>query len=196
MSQPTQPAYGRPAYNYNAGPSYGAGGGGYPPPSQSVPPQSDPQAFYSPNLQQETPAGYPPQSNPQPFYMLPPQPQQQPSGQPHPQQPPSTAGTIPKPLSADPYAPQQQRISSTTRPQSLAQPTGTSHCRLRLPCRQHPPRIHSTSATARATATIRSLPAAAATTPTTASADPTAIATAALSTAPTAAAIISPPIDV
>ncbi|KAF2275342.1 uncharacterized protein EI97DRAFT_443210 [Westerdykella ornata] len=118
MSQPQQPAYGRP-YGYNAPPpvSYG-----YPPSSPT--PQQEPGRYgYGgpPAGPQEPPSQYPPAGANSAFYVVPPgsQPQQQ-------QRPPQQQ--TPKPSQpTDAYPPQQGRIP-TARPQSFApQELATGH---------------------------------------------------------------------
>ncbi|KAF2649010.1 hypothetical protein K491DRAFT_698467 [Lophiostoma macrostomum CBS 122681] len=118
MSQPQQPAYGRPAYGYNAPPP--ATYGGYPP--SSPPPQQEPNRYNyggaPPSGPQEPPSQYPPAGTNPAFFMVPPgqQPQQRPQQQtPKPTQP------------ADPYAVPTGRVPSA-RPQSFApQELATGH---------------------------------------------------------------------
>ncbi|KAF2472637.1 uncharacterized protein BDR25DRAFT_302749 [Lindgomyces ingoldianus] len=119
MSQPHQPAYGRP-YGYNAPPP-----GAYPGYAPtSPPPQQEPSRYnyggMPPAASQEPPSQYPPAqqngpgSNPA-FFMVPPN-QQRPQQQ------------SPKPApSQDPYAPPQGRVGAA-RPQSFApQELATGH---------------------------------------------------------------------
>ncbi|KAF2181088.1 hypothetical protein K469DRAFT_752944 [Zopfia rhizophila CBS 207.26] len=117
MSQPSQPAYGRP-YGYNAPPP-----GAYPGYAQnSPPPQQEPNRYNYGGVQsaglQEPPSQYPPSqpNGPNPaFFMIPPS-----------QQRPQQQSSKP-PTSTDPFAPQQGRVNQG-RPQSFApQELATGH---------------------------------------------------------------------
>lgn len=113
MSQPQQPAYGRP-YGFNAPPP--AAYGGYP---TTSPPPQDPgrYAYGGPPGAQGPPQNPPAGGNPA-FYMAPPGQQHQRPQQhsPHPSQP------------SDAYGPPQGRVPSSGRPQSFApQELATGH---------------------------------------------------------------------